>query len=477
MSTLVPSDKQAAQMNTRRQRRILLQRVHLWATFLATPFLLGALLTGILYIFTPQIEYALYKKLDKVHVGSARIDLDWQVQAAIDAAPSGWRLFSVLPGYNADDSTRIVFVPLRAASAPRAPQAGTHDGHAEHQPAEPAFLRPSFGVPKNGLVAYVDPYSNQVLGFMPEAERFNVWARRLHSTYLTEGWRWAIEFAASWTIVMLLTGIFLWWPGSSSDFTALHARKGREKWRFMHAWCGIIFSVVSIAILTTGLTWSRNAGSQVKWLRDAAGQQSPRIPASFKSTNPQSPADNGTHVIGVNFKGSMTWEKAFTAVKANAPSVAVELRAPEKPDGFWRANHIDRGDPTKRFDMLLDAYSGKPLYYSGWNDQPWFGKATAIGIPFHRGEFGIWNQVLLAVFGFGLLFSFTTGWYIFLKRRREGFLGLPKLGANPLRIISPVGYIAGAACFALMPLLFISGFAVCLLEIFLNRPRPNASLQ
>jgi hypothetical protein len=69
------------------------------------------------------------------------------------------------------------------------------------------------------------------------------------------------------------------------------------------------------------------------------------------------------------------------------------------------------------------------------------------------------------VFGFDLLFSFITGWYIFVKRRREGFLSLPKLGSNPLRIISPVGCLSWVSCFALIPHLCLSSRTIAIVEL------------
>nr|WP_315489117.1 PepSY domain-containing protein [uncultured Rhodoferax sp.] len=88
--------------------------------------------------------------------------------------------------------------------------------------------------------------------------------------------------------------------------------------------------------------------------------------------------------------------------------------------------------------MLLDAYSCQRLYYSGWDQQTAFGKATAIGIPFHRGEFGVWNQVVLLVFGLGVLFSIVSGWVMYFKRRGRGLAGLPHLAPGAWKSLSPL---------------------------------------
>lgn len=485
------------------QRHSLLWRIHLWAAIIASPFLIGAILTGLLFVFTPQIESFLYHDIDRVTPAGEPHSLDVLISSAKKSAPDGWRLHSVIPAYTLNDSVKVAFVPptanrvqaVRAGlqqdhsehnSNPEKPRDGgqggdarvvsadstDHSAHGAHQ-APPAaaqqtrnsgFLRGSFGLPKNSLVLYVDPYRNAVLGSLPEAQRFNVWARRLHSTYLTEGFRWAIELAASWTLVMLVTGVFLWWPSAHNPLTSGRSLKGRGQWQHWHAWTGVVFSVISASIVVTGLTWSRNAGDQVRLVRDALGQQSPRIPASFKSTVPSNLSSSVRLGETMISSGMLSWQGAWEAVKANSPDVAVQIMAPVGREGFWRANHVDRGDPTKRFDLLLDAYNGKSLFYSGWNDQPLFGKATAIGIPFHRGEFGVWNQALLAMFGFGLLFSFISGWIMFFTRRRKGLLGLPALLPGAWRSAPLLAYPVAAFMLFMMPLLALSSFAVFAVE-------------
>jgi len=45
-------------------RKNIWWRVHFWAALFATPFVLVATLTGVLYVFTPQIENYLYGHLD-----------------------------------------------------------------------------------------------------------------------------------------------------------------------------------------------------------------------------------------------------------------------------------------------------------------------------------------------------------------------------------------------------------------------------
>jgi len=451
----------------RAQRRSLLWRIHFWAALIATPFGLLAALTGILYIFTPQIEGVLYGHLDQVSPAAQVLPLDESIAAAHKAAPAGWVLHSVVPPLTAMDSVRVAYVPPPATKKDGAGKEGAGGGHnhgggtpnimsnaaeAGAIPKPPAFLRPNFGLPNNSMVVYVNPYTAEVLGRMVQSERFVNWSRKLHSSYLqNDGWRWMIELAASWMMVMLITGIYLWWPHGQQTALPKRGASGRVAWKQWHSFLGVALSVMSVVILTTGLTWSKYAGDQVRLARDLTNQGSPRIPATIKSTVP---------VDGL----PLTWQSALEILRREAPEISMQVMAPKGPEGVWRANQMDKGQPDRRFDLLLDAYTGKRLYYSGWDQQTAFGKATAIGIPFHRGEFGWWNQALLFLFGLGVIFSIVSGWVMYLKRRARGASGLPALMPGAWRSASPYAVLGTLVMFLFMPLLAFSAALVAAIE-------------
>jgi uncharacterized iron-regulated membrane protein len=444
------------------QRRSILMRIHFWSALIASPFALVAAITGLIYVFVPQIEAALYGHLDNVTPSSIVRPLDHAVDAAKKNAPEGWILHSVVPMHGPNDSTRVAFMPPATERKKDGGGHGSHGGGATPAKDKSDFLRPNFGVPMKAVVVYVNPYTAEVLGSLPQSERFSNWSRKLHSNYLqNDGWRWLIELAASWLMVMLVTGLYLWWPRTPQPFVPQAKVKGRASWMQWHTFVGVSLSVMSAVILTTGLTWSKQAGDQIRWARDAAGQASPRIPATFKS-NP----NDGAKVL--------TWEDAMQAVRREAPDVQMQLMPPKGSEGYWRANQIDRDQPDRRFDLLLDAYSGERLYFSGWADQTAFGKATAIGIPFHRGEFGVWNQALLFVFGVGVIFSIVSGWGMYFKRRRQGQSILPMVMKGAWRVVPLGAWLGGAFMLLAMPLLAISALGVMVLEgaIALNR-QPN----
>jgi hypothetical protein len=68
------------------QRRSVFWRIHAWAAIIASPFIVVAACTGLLYVFTPQVEQVLYAGLDRVKPSVPRRPLDEIVQAAMQAA-------------------------------------------------------------------------------------------------------------------------------------------------------------------------------------------------------------------------------------------------------------------------------------------------------------------------------------------------------------------------------------------------------
>ena len=457
-------------------RKSLMWRIHFWAALIASPFTLVATLTGIFYIFTPQIEAVLYAQLDHVRVGATLRPLDDAVAAAQAAVPAGYVLQSVLPAYAPGNTVKVYFKPPRPVSGPAHHAAASMPMDMPMDmpmpaakpmpmpaPAAATGSRPFFVAPAKALVVYVNPYTAAVAGTLAEQDRFNAWARKLHSGLLQgDGWRWMIELAASWLMVMLLTGIYLWWPRGRQAVLPRAGLTGRQGWKEWHAFLGVALGLLTFILVSTGLTWSRHAGAQVGLLRDWTHQGSPHLPATLMSMAPA-----GTP--------RLSWQAALEATRRQAPDTALQLTPPHGAMGYWRTGAAERSHPTRGFDMALDAYTGRRLYYVGWDAQTAFGKFTAVGIPFHRGELGWWNQALLLVFALGVLFSLLSGWVMYWKRRKPGTLGLPRLLPGAWRGASPAFWVLGALLFALMPLLALTGGVLLVLEWLLLRPWQRAA--
>jgi uncharacterized iron-regulated membrane protein len=162
----------------RAQRRSLFWRIHFWAALIASPFALLATLTGMLYIFTPQIEAQLYGQLERVAPQGTRLPLDAAVEAARRAAPAGLEVQSVVPPAAPDDAVRVSFGRPAAAG-------GAHAGHGQPAPATGTATTTATAAAPNArpgqdcdrVTVFVDPYRARVLGSQREQDRFSEWAR------------------------------------------------------------------------------------------------------------------------------------------------------------------------------------------------------------------------------------------------------------------------------------------------------------
>ena len=428
-------------------RRSALWRIHGLAAILGTPFLLVAAVTGLMYAFAPQIDAWRERAFERVAPAPWQ-PLDRLVDAATAAAPPGTRLRNVTPPVQPGDVLHAIFSP-----GPVAAPGSAHGGHGAGTSTAPA-AESRFGprIPR-GTIVHVDPGSGHVLGTQAEMDRYSTWAKRLHSSLLQDdGWRWMIEWAATCLLVLLLTGAALWWPRRGQPFAPRANVRGRGAWRQWHAYAGFTLALMSLAIVLTGLTWSRYAGDQVRGLRDRIGQAPPRAPSNLRST-------------GAAGAAPLSWQAVWDEARRGTPAVALQIVPPRSVDGVWRIFTPDNTAPTAKFEMVIDAYRGERLFYSDWRDQTVFSKATAIGIPFHRGEFGVWNQCLLVLFGLTVLFSTVTGWVMWFRRRRRGWLGLVALTGRAWRAV-PWRWsvlVAALALCALVPLLL--AFVLLLLAV------------
>lgn len=388
-------------MNTEKHTQLnSLRNLHTWLTWLVSPFLLVVTLTGMLYALNPQIEHWQTGRLTKVEPAGATLPLGALVQAGQEEAPARYTLHSVtVPANLQTESLRLNWAPVEdKAHSMATGEHANHGGGGMRKGGRPAFV-----LPDNTLIQYVNPHNGFVIGQMALADQFAQWSKRLHSRLLAgKALRWVSELAATALMWMLLTGLWMWAlrrPVSSH-------RHRLKRW---HIWLGLGFGAFTVVMAATGLTWSNYAGQQVRASVKATGQAAPKIPGNLAS----SALKPGQTPLG--------WNEALAHTRQLEGAVETLLIPPGNGHPYWLAVGSNPAEPTRRFELALDTNNGQVLYQSGWADQTLFGKATAVGIPFHRGEFGVWNQLVLLAFGAFVLFSLGSAWVLqFRRKRRDG---------------------------------------------------------
>jgi len=242
-----------------------LWRWHFYAGLFVMPFLVVLAITGTLYCFQPQIEPLLYPG---------------RLIVAPQAAPR-------LP-------EEALLARARAAMPPTALALTAVVANAPERSAEFVF-RLADGDKQS---VYVNPYTGAVLGTLSVERRFMQVDRMLHRKLLLgKPGELLMELAACWTLVMIGTGVALWWPREKTTARAAllprFALKGRALWKNLHAVMGVWLALGALAFVLTGLPWTGSWGKQFKALATAANLGAPPGSRGALPLRSVMPAKNG----------------------------------------------------------------------------------------------------------------------------------------------------------------------------------------
>ena len=350
-------------------------RWHFLAGAIACPIILIVALTGALYSFQPEIERALQRSLAVVEPDGPPHGLD-----AIER---------VLP---ADCTPGSYGFPSSPSHAIRVSCAGGRD-------------------------LMVDPYRPRVLGTW-RANRFFEVVFSLHWELLlgTYG-RIAIEWATSWTLMLMLSGAYLWWPRGKTG-GAWWPRRGariapRQRLRDLHAVFGAYALPCVMAIAATGLFWTVWAGED-RWHR-LEGNAVERV----MQPPPVSTASTGTRITAqqaLAASGLVDGKRAVSLVLPTTPSAAFLLFGYDDDFEF----------PSYGAVVYVDAYSGARLRDLRWTDLSALSKLDRSAYSIHIGALiGLPGRILACLAALLLAGLAVTGPWMWWKRRPRGKLGVP----------------------------------------------------
>lgn len=407
-------------------------RWHFYAGLLVLPFLVWLAITGGLYLFKAEIDGWWHRDL-KVVVPAAsgpRPASEW-VAAALAAQPGTLR--KLTPGASATSSAEL---GIRRADGER-------------------------------VTVYVDPYRAQVLGTLPEGGTLAWTIRKLHSLkYFGPVARGFIEMAAGWSLLLVLTGLYLWWPrgnrqGSGGVLTVRGRPRQRVFWRDLHAVTGLVVGTVLAFLAITGMPWSVLWGQQVnQWanghnfgypagVRVQVPMSQQRLPETggtawslAQARVPQSSVadDHAGHAghagqaavhEATAAPGMLSVDEVMARVQrlGLAPGYSVSL--PSGPTGVFTAA-VYPHDVAQQRVVHLDAYSGAVLLDMGHADYGPLGRWLEWGINVHLGqEYGVPNQAVLVLACVAIVLLCVSAAVMWWKRRPARAMGVPPAPADP----------------------------------------------
>lgn len=422
-------------------------RWHFYAGLLVLPFLILLSITGGLYLFHHEIENAWYRDLKQVQVATT------PALAPSALAQSAQRAY---PG------TLAKYLP------PAAPNK-----------AAQVVIKPDTG---DSLNVYVNPYDGHVLGAHPERGTLMWTIRRLHSLdYFGPIANGAIEIAAGWSVLLVLTGLYLWWPrGRKQGVISIRGTPvKRVFWRDTHAVTGAIAAFFILFLAVTGMPWSLVWGAKVnQW----ANGNNFGYPAGVRVAVPMSdehlahmgqtswsleqarmPESAPSHTMGEPI-GLDSAVRTFNRLDL-APGYAINV--PQSPTGVYTAS-VYPNDVVRQRVVHLDQYSGQPLLDMSYADYGPLGKALEWGINVHMGqEFGLANQLILLAACLAMVLMSIAAATMWWKRRPTGSLGIPPMPAarGALRGVMALMIIGGV----IFPLVGASLLLMLLLDLIVQR--------
>ncbi|MBX9455296.1 MAG: PepSY domain-containing protein [Rhizobium sp.] len=387
-------------------------RWHFYAGLYVAPFLIMLAVTGLMMVWSSALLGRDGEKIHAVTPGAQAVDISRQAEAAAAAVPGG---------------TVVQYI------APR-----TADGSA--------LFRVNLG-DQSTMVA-VDPYTGTALGDWTRRDALYDLANVIHGTLLLgdTGDR-LIEIAAGFAVVLIVTGLFLWWPrdgkGPGSVLLPQFSARGRQLWKSLHMSIGFWCSAILLVFLLSGLSWAGIWG-------DRFTQAWSTFPATKWDNVPLSDKTHGEHMNHDGMK-EVAWTLEQTKMpvsgsKAGFDGIAegqpvnldtvvalarsigfdgrFQLAFPGGADGVWTLSRDtmsnDSDDPLSDRTVHVDQYTGKLLADVGFADYGLAGKAMAVGIAFHEGDMGVWNLVLNTVFCLSIIFMSVSGFVMWWKRRPSG---------------------------------------------------------
>lgn len=441
-------------------------RWHFYAALLVMPLVLVLASSGAIYLFKPQIDR--WEERDWRGLGTAgAVSPDAQLAAALAAFPGARFHAYRLPEATGDAA--MVHLAL-----PKSDRAG-------EQPMVDVFVSPQ----------------GKVLGSLDPETRITATIARFHgSLLLGRAGDWLVELAASWAIVMILTGLYLWWPdgrGLAGVAWPRLSHGSRLAWRDMHAVTGFWVSGLALVLLCTGLPWAgvwgsgfRLVRSEMGWVKGpqqwkvGAGGAPVAAPADPHAAHDHAAMAGMAHAMPASAPPAGQLSRFVAKARGEAMAFPVLVLPPHAPQRFgpptgdvWTVKSEAQNRTLNR-SVSYDPATGAEAARDDFAAKHPIDRIVAYGIAWHEGQLlGLFNQLVGVATALMLVTLVVSGFVMWRRRKPAGTLGAPPLPPAPARLRGMALILLLLA--AALPLLAASLIALLLVERVILRRIPAAS--
>ena len=445
-------------------------RWHFYAGLFAAPVLMLLAITGGLYLFERELDGMLHH--DAVTVAAA--------EAAVPLAEQRAAVLAAFPG-----------ATVGRYAAPVAPDRAAEWG-----------ITTASG---ESMAVFVDPARGIVTGSIPESARLTSILSKLHGEIMIgKVGDLIVELAASWGFVLLVSGMFLWWPRKSRVAGVAVPRlkaRGRALIRDLHAVPALWIAPVIAFLILTGLPWSGFWGDNLARLGTIETLAPTLAPTPNFSAAPDAPphhpepAAHEARGADHPLSDELPWAVRHAAIPAASGTgtsrfdadALLALAAARGIDGPGLRIFFPRGErgvftasyvPDKAEDqrtLHVDPATGAILADIGWAQYSPLGKAVEFGVMVHLGrQFGRLNQIALAIVCAGFVAIIGFGLYAWWLRRPAGRVGAPPVrqGYRATGAVVTIAMLLGM----LFPLVGLSLLVVAAIDLVVALGASNQTI-
>lgn len=425
-------------------------RWHFYAGLFVVPTVLVLALTGAIYLFKPQLDRWEERGFRGL-ASEGAVTPNAQVEAALKAEP-GASFYAYRLPEQAGDAAMI--------------HLGRADGHGM-------------------LDVFVSP-QGQVLGSLDPDQRLSETIKRLHgSLMIGRVGDWLVELAASWAIVMIVTGLYLWWPRGRGLAGVVWPRlRGARRvfWRDLHAVTGFWVSGLALVLLLTGLPWAGVWGSAFAAARAefglVSGQQNWKTGAqAVHADHDHAAMMHAPPIAGQDLSQLTLYVREAEARHLTFPVLVLPPGAPQvfgPPTGeVWTVKSEAQNRPLQA-TLTFDPTTGEELSHERFADRHPIDRVVNYGIAWHEGQlFGLVNQLIGVATAVMLVTLSVSGFVMWRRRKPEGQLGAPPPPTESARLRGVAVIVVGLAL--LLPLMALSLAVMLVLERLVLARLPGLS--
>lgn len=370
-------------------------QLHLWLGLMSGLVVFIVSVTGCIYVFEPELKSWTYSDRQKIPVPKNAVVMPLSQLLSIAQREVGDEHPIENIEVHADENRTYSFRPAQI----RNNNAYTHVGEIVYQ-----------------RKVYINPYTGEIVANENTKYEFFTLTLRLHRNLLLNRKVGSVIIGSSVIVfvVMLITGIVLWWPKNRAAMRQrlLFKWKSTTKWKRknfdIHSVLGFYSCFIALIIALTGLTWSFDwFENSVYWM--ASGGIKVEKTKPLYSDTSRAATDLPIDRILSELK------------KAGREAHTFTIGLPDKPNGVINAS--SRSGIRVRYTTIryqFDRFTGALLKKTTFDEKNGGEKLKAMNYDIHTGAIlGMPGKILAFMASLISASLPVTGFYIWWGRKKK----------------------------------------------------------